>query len=146
MAQLQRFWAVTTVAWAAIAVSATVVVAEGQQRSVRDGVYTQRQAERGQAVYAAQCETCHKPDLRGEQMTPSLVGVSFAFRWNGRSLADYFTGLRSTMPQSGPGGLSDATYVDLVAYILAENDYPAGTAELVPEPDALSRIRIQADF
>ena len=146
MAQLQRFWAVTTVAWAAIAVSATVVVAEGQQRSVRDGVYTQRQAERGQAIYAAQCEACHKPDLRGEQMTPSLVGVSFAFRWNGRSLADYFTGLRSTMPQSAPGGLSDATYVDLVAFILAENDYPAGTAELVPEPDALSRIRIQADF
>ena len=133
-------------AWAAIAVSATVVVPEGQQRSVRDGVYTQRQAERGQAVFAAQCETCHKPDLRGEQMTPSLVGVSFAFRWNGRSLADYFTVLRSTMPQSAPGGLSNATYVDLVAYILAENDYPAGTAELVPEPDALSRIRIQADF
>ena len=146
MAQLQRLWAVTTMAWAAIAVSETVIAPEGQQRSVRDGVYTQRQAERGKAVYAAQCETCHKPDLRGEQMTPSLVGVSFAFRWNRRTLADYFTGLRSTMPQSAPGGLSDATYVDLVAYILAENDYPAGTGELVPDPDALGRIRIQADF
>ena len=146
MAQLQRFWAVTTMAWAAIAVSETASVPEGQQRSVRDGVYTQRQAERGKAMYAAQCETCHKPDLRGEQMTPSLVGVSFVFRWSGRTLADYFTGLRSTMPQSAPGGLSDATYVDLVAYILAENDYPAGDAELVPDPDALRRIRIQADF
>ena len=146
MAQLQRSWAVAAMAWAAIAVSATVVVAAGQQWSVRDGVYTQRQAERGKAVYVAQCETCHKPDLRGEQMTPSLVGVSFAFRWNGRTLDDYFTGLRSTMPQSAPGGLSDATYVDLVAYILAENDYPAGDAELVADPDALRRIRIEADF
>ena len=119
---------------------------ESQTRTVRDGVYTTAQAARGKAVYVAQCEVCHKQNLLGEQMTPSLVGVSFAFRWNGRNLLDYFTGLRSTMPQSAPGGLSETTYADLVAYILAENEYPAGDTELLADAGALSRIVIEADF
>lgn len=115
-------------------------------RSVRDGVYTAAQAERGRAVYAAQCEGCHKADLRGEQMTPSLVGVSFAFRWNERTLYDYLAGMRATMPQSAPGGLSDAAYVDVLAYILAKNGYPSGDVMLVADADALTVIRIEADF
>lgn len=115
-------------------------------RSVRDGVYTAGQAERGRAVYVAQCEACHRADLRGEQMTPSLVGVSFAFRWNEKTLNDYLAGMRATMPQSAPGGLSDAAYVDVLAYILAENGYPTGDAVLVADADVLKGIRIEADF
>lgn len=114
--------------------------------SVRDGVYTAAQAERGRAVYVAQCEACHKADLRGEQMTPSLVGVSFAFRWNEKTLYDYLAGMRSTMPQSAPGGLSDAAYVDVLAYILAENGYGTGEAMLVADAAVLKSIRIEADF
>lgn len=127
-------------------VAGVAFAADAATRSVRDGVYTAAQAERGRAVYAAQCEVCHKDDLRGEQMTPSLVGVSFAFRWNGESLYDYLAGMRSTMPQSAPGGLSDAVYVDLLAYILAENGYPTGDAVLVADADVLKTIRIEADF
>ena len=115
-------------------------------RSVRDGVYTAAQAERGRAVYVAQCEACHKADLRGEQMTPSLVGVSFAFRWSEKTLYDYLAGMRATMPQSAPGGLSDAAYVDVLAYILAENGYPTSDVALVADADALKVIRIEADF
>ena len=134
------------VSCAALVVAGVALAVDAQTRSVRDGVYTDAQAERGKAVYVAQCEACHKADLRGEPMTPSLVGVSFAFRWNGQTLYDYLVGMRSTMPQGAPGGLSEAAYVDVLAFILAENGYPAGDVGLVADADALKAVRIDADF
>lgn len=131
---------------AALVAAGVAFAGDAATRSVRDGVYTAAQAERGRAVYVAQCEACHKADLRGEQMTPSLVGVSFAFRWNEKTLYDYLAGMRATMPQGEPGGLSDAAYVDVLAFILAENGYPTGDAMLVADVETLSAIRIEADF
>ena len=61
-------------------------------------------------------------------------------------LHDYLVGMRSTMPQDAPGGLSDVAYVDVLAYILAENGYPTGDVRLVANADALKAIRIEADF
>ncbi|MCY3814535.1 MAG: cytochrome c [Gammaproteobacteria bacterium] len=138
--------ALVAMSCAALLAAGVVFAEDAATRSVRDGVYTAAQAERGRTVYVAQCEACHKADLRGEQMTPSLVGVSFAFRWNEKTLYDYLAGMRATMPQSAPGGLSDAAYVDVLAYILAENGYPSGDAMLVADADALRAIRIAADF
>ena len=138
--------ALAAMSCAALLATGVAFAEDAATRSVRDGVYTAAQAERGRAVYAAQCEACHKADLRGEQMTPSLVGVSFAFRWNEKSLSDYLAGMRATMPQSAPGGLSDAAYVDLLAYILAENGYPSGDAMLVADADVLKTIRIEAEL
>ena len=131
---------------AALLAAGVAFAGDAATRSVRDGVYTAAQAERGRAVYVAQCEACHKADLRGEQMTPSLLGISFAFRWNERTLYDYLAGMRATMPQGAPGGLSDAAYVDVLAYILAENGYPSGDVMLVTDADALRAIRIDADL
>lgn len=130
----------------ALVAAGVVLAADAATGTVRDGVYTDAQAERGKAVYVAQCAACHKADLRGEPMTPSLVGVSFAFRWNDQTLYDYLVGMRATMPQGAPGGLSDAAYVDVLAYILAENGYPRGDVRLVADADVLKAIRIEADF
>ena len=35
------------------------------RKTVREGVYTEAQAERGKKVYEANCVTCHLPDLDG---------------------------------------------------------------------------------
>lgn len=114
-------------------------------RSVRDGVYTEAQAARGKTVYLEQCVECHKEDLRGDQqMTPSLVGIAFTFRWKDKTLDDYFVGMRNTMPQSAPGSLSEETYADLVAYLLSEIGYPTGDEELSPDAAALEAIAIEA--
>lgn len=115
-------------------------------RSVKDGVYTEAQALRGEASYRTHCVECHGEDLRGAHMTPSMVGIGFAFRWRDRHLYDFYEGMRTTMPQSAPGGLSADVYADLVAFILARNGYPAGEAALPSEADAMRGIVIEAEF
>ena len=119
--------------------------AQAPARSVRDGVYTADQAARGKAVYLDKCVECHKEDLRGDQqMTPSLVGIAFTFRWKDKNLYDYFVGMRNTMPQSEPGSLSEETYADLVAYLLSEIGYPTGDQEILPDAAVLEAITIEA--
>ncbi|MYE10787.1 MAG: cytochrome c [Gammaproteobacteria bacterium] len=120
--------------------------AASHARSVKDGVYTEAQALRGEAAYRAHCIECHGEDLRGGHMTPSMVGIGFAFRWRNRDLHDFYEGMRATMPQSAPGGLSADVYADLVAFILARNGYPAGDAELPSETDSSRGIVIEAEF
>jgi hypothetical protein len=50
--------------------------------------------------------------------------------WDGRTLGMLFETMSSTMPQTNPGMLPRSTYVDILAYILDENDYPDGESEL----------------
>lgn len=117
-----------------------------ETRSVRDGVYTEAQAARGATAYEAHCVACHGEDLRGGHLTPSMVGIGFAFRWRNRDLYDFYEGMRTTMPQSAPGGLSANIYADLVAFTLARNGYPAGDTELATDADLLRGILIEAEF
>ena len=134
-----------TFAWPAELGSEEQPATQPSARSVRDGVYTEAQAARGKTVYVEKCAECHQADLRGDQqMTPSLVGIGFTFRWQGKTLYDYFTGLRDTMPQGAPGTLGEATYADLVAYLLSEIGYPAGGDELPSDAAELGTIAIEA--
>jgi polyvinyl alcohol dehydrogenase (cytochrome) len=95
--------------------------------TVRDGVYTSQQAEQGKALYVKTCASgCHGENLSGAGPAPSLAGTDFLGRWNGTALAELFKRIRTTMPKSNPGGLSDADTAALVAYLLAANGMPAG--------------------
>lgn len=100
------------------------------QRTVWDGVYTEGQAERGQVLYTASCSGCHAQDLRGDNTSPSLVGMSFTFMWDGSTLGELFTRIQEQMPTDRPGSLSDQTYRDILAFVLKSNSYPAGELEL----------------
>lgn len=110
--------------------------------SVRDGVYTQAQAARGAAEYATACSSCHSADLRGNSNAPSLVGVSFLFLWEGKSLDEFFTSIRTLMPTNAPGSLSEPAYLRILAYILEANGFPAGGTDLTADPELLGRILI----
>jgi len=127
---------------AAVTESGGAAPATSQATSVRDGVYTRAQAARGAAEYAAACSSCHAADLRGNSNAPSLVGASFAFLWEDKSLDELFTTIRTLMPTNAPGSLSASVYVEILAYILEANGLPAGRAELVADPDVLGRIAI----
>ena len=55
-----------------------------------------------------------------------------------------FKRIKLTMPEDGPGRLSDQEYTDVVAYMLDRNDYPAGENELSTDKAELDRIMIVA--
>ena len=125
---------------ALLALNSLGLLAQSGQRSTRDGVYSDSQAGRGQAVYTENCAACHGMDLAGDPFAPPLTGAPFSARWNGRPLGDLFDLMRLTMPQNFPGGLNRERNAELLAFILQQNRLPAGTADLPLGSDMLGRI------
>jgi mono/diheme cytochrome c family protein len=110
-----------------LTVSAQTAVAA--PRSVRDGLFTDAQAARGQVAYQKACAECHMPDLGGKEYAGPLAGFGFQLKWQDASLGELFGRIRS-MPLGRPGSLPTPEYVDILAYILQKNTYPAGANEL----------------
>ena len=127
------FWATCTVAVAAQAV-----------RTVSDGVFTDAQQRRGEAIYARECSTCHGERLKGGEGSPPLTGTEFNDNWNNKAVADLFDKIRQTMPAppEQPGKLSPQQTSDVVAHILSVTGFPPGAAELPADIEQLKRIRI----
>jgi mono/diheme cytochrome c family protein len=97
-------------------------------KTVWDGSYTDAQAKRGATVYAGECSSCHLDDLTGQQSR--LIGDRFMRDWREDNLGDLVHRIKATMPRRAAGSLTDAQYLDVVAYILQQNDFPAGAREL----------------
>ena len=110
-----------------MAVNIAVIV--GQQAPA-GGVYTAAQATAGRAAYEANCASCHRSDLGGTNEAPQLAGGSFLGVWSGRSPADLTRYLQVSMPPTNPGGLSEADYLAIVAYILQANGAQVGASAL----------------
>ena len=94
-------------------------------------LYTAAQASAGGTIFAQTCATCHGSQLEGVA-GPALKGNIFhqmaaAQNLNAQSLLAVVS---QTMPQDNPGTLTPVQYSALVAFILQQNGYPAGTAEL----------------
>jgi quinoprotein glucose dehydrogenase len=138
--------------WLALAPAAALTVSigvAGEQtapapaaRSAWSGVYTTEQAERGRTVYNAQCARCHGETLGGGENSPALVDdVFFAF-WGGKTVGDLVEYTRTTMPSDGPGKIPRRRCIEIAAYLLGANGFPAGDAELPAELEALNQITI----
>lgn len=106
-------------------------------RTVWDGVYNTTQAARGRAEYESNCASCHNG---GEG--PSLVGDTFMRSWFEDSLNDVLTKMRTAMPENAPGSLSDTAYLDILAFILESNGFPAGARELLPQSAQLAGVLV----
>ena len=116
----------TVLSTVAVALATATVLA---QSSVRDGVYTTNQAERGASLYEAQCLSCHGTlDAFFPEVAALLGDHTFRQRW------------QVEMPQDAPGSLSVDETVQLVAYILEGNNLPSGQTALAPDTEALSGI------
>jgi len=120
-----------------------VVFMTRSENSVRDGVFTLAQAAAGQELYPSACPRCHGRDLYGDGFeTPALVGSDFQRHWADNTLADLFEFVSTNMPKNSPGMFDDQTYLNLIAYILSMNGYKVGKNELVPDMEALAKIRM----
>ncbi len=109
---------------------------------LQDGVYTEEQANRGRSVYRESCGSCHGSDLAGGPGAPPLVGEPFTERWAGQTVADLYDSIRTGMPLDNPGSLTDEASIDITAYLLQRNNFPAGKAELATNLEALKKLTI----
>lgn len=124
----------------ALAVSllcATALALKAQEtppRTTRDGVFTAEQAERGLETYQQHCAACHPLDLYKGDVVKA---------WNGAPIYSIYEVIFTKMPQANPGSLKPREYVDILAYIFALNDQPAGKEDLSAQPQVLKEIKIQ---
>jgi cytochrome c5 len=124
----------------ASAITHAAARAQETARTVADGVYTDAQASRGAAVYDAACAGCHRADLGGGPNGPSLRDERFARGFADKDLKTLFTKVATTMPRNAAGSLGEQVYLDVVAHMLKENGFPAGSRELTS--DLLDGIRV----
>jgi cytochrome c5 len=115
--------------------------AENPKR-VWDGVFTTEQAARGKTGFEISCSRCHNEALVGSERGPALKGAAFLSHWENDTLGGLFVKIRDTMPQNDVGTITDAIKIDIMAYVLLQNGFPAGPGVLVPQPAALDDIRI----
>ena len=115
-----------------------------ESRSVWDGVYTEEQAKRGEAIYHKECASCHGDTLIGGGGAAPLTGANFLSNWNGLTLGDLFDRIRKTMPQGNLGKLSKQQDADVLSYILEFNKFPTGKTELQRQVEFLREIRFEA--
>lgn len=125
--------------------AALAVAAQETSRTVWDGVYSDKQAERGRALYNQHCASCHSDTLTGGEQAPPLTGGEFLANWNGLTVGDLMERVRTTMPVDKPGKLSRQANTDIVTYMFSVNRFPAGADEMPRELEAQRLIRMMAD-
>jgi S-disulfanyl-L-cysteine oxidoreductase SoxD len=115
------------------AITGLTSVRAQQKYIIWDGTYTAEQAERGKAAYAKHCSECHGADGTGGKAA-ALAGDLFMMHWESKSVEELFHKTRNTMPRGTPAAVSDKDKLDIVAYVLQQNNFPAGTADLTDAP------------
>lgn len=125
---------------AVIGLALGTTLAEAQtsppQRTVWDSAYTAAQAASGETAFRYSCANCHA--------MAQFSGPSFLGAWEGGTAFELFQLISEQMPFDNPGSLPRAQYVDIVAYLLKLNGFPAGSRALPGEPQELKEIRIQS--
>ena len=114
------------IAAAALVLSGTIGLL-AQDKTVDQGVYTSAQAARGAKLFENNCTTCHREP---GGTAPILAGERFTKSFSDATLQTVFTTIKTTMPRTSPGSLSDAEYVDILTHLLKINSYADGMNEL----------------
>ena len=112
--------------------------------STWDAIYVEGQAAKGAGLYETSCAECHGPELEGGETAPALAGPDFRWAWNGRSVGELFESIRISMPEGRPRSMTRTEKASVLAFMLSENGFPAGAAELANETDLLETFRIDA--
>jgi cytochrome c5 len=128
--------AASVAAWA-VAVGAVVAqpsaAAEAaSQKSTNDAVYSKAQADGAKAQYEKICAECHPFSEAGKKKPKDvpLGGETFFENWTGRTVGELASTIALTMPNDGSAVVSEAEALNLVAFILQKNGFPAGKEKL----------------
>jgi S-disulfanyl-L-cysteine oxidoreductase SoxD len=129
------------VLFGAACVASLAAQAPAADARIWQGVFTAAQAARGKDTYTSACLRCHAGDLTGVT-GPALTGNRFFDSWGGEPIDRLFLKIRDTMPPNFGTVLDDKAKLDVVAYILQTNGFPAGAAELVVGGQDLASAQI----
>ena len=111
------------------------LMAQTAGRTVRDGVFTSEQAERGARVFGTICTNCH-------EIAEFTGPGAYLEDVEGKPLWETFELVSSEMPEDDPGSLRPEEYAAVLAYIFSIYGVPSGEAELAADQASLEAITI----
>jgi mono/diheme cytochrome c family protein len=112
-------------------------------RLASQGVYSAAQLAQGKSFYDNNCNQCHGAELEGGEDAPPLAGKAFIGKWGGLPVGTLHAFIDKNMPPGNGGALGSANEVEVVAYILSKNYFPAGSTPLPADPAGLNNIAIK---
>lgn len=126
------FLAAAALAWSTAAYSSASAHDALAQQTTNDALYTKAQADGAKALYNKICVDCHPFTVAAKKKPKDLpLGEDpFFDEWEGRNVRELISIIVLTMPNDGSAVISDQEATDLVAYILQQNGFPAGSAPL----------------
>src|SRR5580658_834772 len=124
---MKNTYSLKSVALTILSSAIFALVLTGQQPT---GPYIQTQADAGRTAYQANCASCHGADLAGSNNASQLAGSLFMGSFGGRTTADLLAFMQGAMPPGNPGGLGEATYLNIAAFILDSNGARPGAQPL----------------
>ncbi len=132
-------------AWLCMAPLAAARPATGQSAASATAptLYSEEQANRGETVFAEACARCHGADLQGIS-GPPLSGPIFrqSAQFSKLTVSQLFEFVSRQMPYDTPGSLNRRQYLDVMAFILGKNGFPAGRSSLTEEKLATLKLML----
>ncbi len=126
----------SAVVWISALLFSAAAADEGAtQKTTNDGIYTKAQADGARAQFDKICADCHPFTVAAKKKPKDLpLGDEPFFQsWSGRAVSEMVTLIALTMPNDGSATVTDEEAVNLVAYILQQNGYPAGSSPLTKD-------------
>lgn len=104
-------------------------------------LFTAEQAGNGKQKFLDNCAQCHGDTLAG-RAGPALKGPNFASAKAKFHVSDIFTIVSQNMPATEPGSLPKDDYVEIMAFLLQQNGYPAGHKALTFKEAKESKVAL----
>jgi hypothetical protein len=107
----------------------------GESRTVRDGIFSVAQVERGRDSFTWICMNCHEIE--------EFTGVgAYLEEMEGKPLWEIFEYIWAEMPEDDPASLEAEEYADVLAYVLSVYGLPAGDADMPTDRATLEVIAV----
>ncbi len=112
-----------------VLVLSALLLQRAEAASPPPALYTRSQALQGASAFEWKCASCHGHHLQGG-VGPALEGPVFASAKSGFTIQQIYEFLSVEMPAYAPGSLTRTQYLDITAFLLQQNGYPAGSRAL----------------
>lgn len=127
--------------WLGLLLGVALLAAGAPAQAQTTARYTIDQAKKGATLFSQHCAECHGSKLQGNS-APALTGKNWkeAVKERFATQKKLFTYVSSAMPVDNPGALSQPEYLEVVAFLLAQNGYAASGKEA--QPDELTQVKL----